>query len=283
MRFDRDDSEMNRRELSHQPVRLSDPMPGGNISLQLGKIASLYPTPSAATIIPGGSYALVNLWGQAGTTAILTPNGNGSLGTWGIGGGFPFGSPADFSAIADPPEYANDGLTSLIKTQGAIDAAFFSLTDVPANFGTALTVLIQIRSLRYAGVIPTNLHLAGVQLFQSDETTPLTDFAPITDSFDFFNYAVRPTITGATDATAWNGAKLKIVTDSGVGGEVWVSSARVKLQYAMTGTTLTAETVVDLGIPVVAFVRVAQVGVGRWAYLVKFPWGWEILESECVS
>ena len=51
-------------------------------------------------------------------------------------------------------------------------SAFFDLTDLPADFGTALAASIEVRTQGVGITTPINLY---AQLFQSDETTALSD------------------------------------------------------------------------------------------------------------
>ena len=94
----------------------------------------------------------------------------------------------------------------------SVTAAFFDVTDMPGDFGTAdaATIIVRYRGQNF-GSGSLTLH---AQLYQSDEATPLSDevlVATVTSNSSFAN-TTSVNITGivAGTKTIWDGARLRL-------------------------------------------------------------------------
>ena len=113
-------------------------------------------------------YGALNGWGSFGTAATVYPNGDGSIGDWtdetGVGT-TNLWSHVD-EAVASPTD-ADYIACSTISTASAI---FLLLEDMPSDFASmGGTIVVRFRGRHTSG------EFGPVGIFQSDETTALTD------------------------------------------------------------------------------------------------------------
>lgn len=158
----------------------------------------------------------------------VVPNGDGSVGGWAATSGTNASCVDEAWGSPDDADYTQ----ILFSASGA--SIFLLLGDMPADFGTALTVTVDIRcnhTVSKAGFI----ELDTIQLVQSDETTAITSTQTVDDTTTIANFSLTLTITGGTSKTVWDGARLKITASAGatVGG-VRVYTVRVTGTYTAT-------------------------------------------------
>lgn len=113
-----------------------------------------------------------------------------------------------YQSIDDDPDTPNDA--DWVNNQVAAASAFFDLDDMPAGFGNAESLSIEVR------VRGQNWDTGNVSLFarvyQSDETTPLTDEIELTELSADGSFAnVGGTFTGlvAGSKSIWDGARVR--------------------------------------------------------------------------
>ncbi len=137
-------------------------------------------------------------------TTIVYPNGDGTKTNW--------------SGVGDTTNlYANidEGTTSPDDNDYSLSATslseiYFLLGDMPSDFGTATGATIRCRLIEsYFSKDGGALRFDYCQLVQSNESTAITATSTITGTTLPATYAFTPTITGATDKTTWDGARLK--------------------------------------------------------------------------
>lgn len=277
-RFQQDDAEMVRRELRQQPVRLPDPIAipsrGG---IRLGIVRSAYPT-SFGYLVAGGD-CVVELLEDLPKSATLLPTGISLNTGWTAGTGA--GTPGA-ARLTESPDIPIDTTNNTNKTTVANSSVFYTLTTVPFGFDSALQAELTIRLKNDGGGA---LRFSGAQIFESDRSTPITEFTPITDSTDWQNQTVNLRLVddpAVQTAAVWNGAVLNLKTDAGVGGSVFISVARVKVWFKRASFTvgdMAEGTPVASGKFVIAHFRINSQAAGSSVWLYEFPWGWEVIKA----
>ena len=154
------------------------------------------------------------------TTTAVKPNADGTGATqYTITGGpsTRYGAINNGTASPDDTDYINN----LFSEGDPDDIAYFGFEDMPVDFDTAtgVTVKVRQRAAYYESVDDVKY-----QIFESDESTPLTDeitlecdgeeiyASTVTFRTDTLNF----TVTGATTKAAWDGAVIKVIH-----GELW--------------------------------------------------------------
>jgi hypothetical protein len=158
-------------------------------------------------------------------TTILYPNGDGTI-------------PGLVGGTAGPPYYVNvdEGTDSpndsdVILVTNSDTSFFLLLTDCPVDLGTVTACTIKVRTADSA----KGRALTKAQIFQSNESTALTAEATWTGSTTNTTYTLNPALTGATDKSSWDGARLKLTTSSASGGSAALLAAQVNLTYTEGG------------------------------------------------
>ena len=167
---------------------------------------------ATTTVFPNGDVATTH-WtdAAAGTTNLYTNVDEGTS------------SPND----ADYVTCSNSG-----------SSIWFSLGDMPADFVTPTGVTITLR-LNRTSAKGDYRHFSSVTLQSSESGIALTASAAITDTTTITTYTYSPSITGRTNKTSWNGARLAIsMASSSGGGSCRIYAAQVAITYtaASTGT-----------------------------------------------
>lgn len=111
-------------------------------------------------------------------------------------------------------------------------ALYLGLTNTNAAFHQANSAVVRIRVSKVTGKGGT-LQFSTVSIVKSDESTALTDAVSIAfATISWTTLVANLTVTGATDKTSWDGAKLKIAAPTGSGGVVSVSAIQVEVDYS---------------------------------------------------
>lgn len=154
---------------------------------------------------------------MASTTVL--PNGDGTLTAWQdqVGGTSNLYTRVD-ELVASPTDA--DYIISTLTT----NSMFLQLQDMPVDLDTVTGIVVKVRANRDSGS-----RTLTAQLFQSDETTALTN-SQVTAGLGgtITNYTLNHTVTGATTKAAWDGARLKL---TGSGTNISVYAAQVDITY----------------------------------------------------
>lgn len=148
------------------------------------------------------------------------------------------GTKTGWSGIGDTTNLwnnVNEGTVSYSDTDfntGSTTPLFHGLTDTNVNFYQANSVVVRIRLAISTGK-SDNRQFSTVQIFKSDETTALTNAVSIASGTGSFTTLVANlTVTGATDKTSWDGARIKIGAMTGTNGGGYVSAIQVEVDYS---------------------------------------------------
>lgn len=117
---------------------------------------------------------------------------------------------------------------------GSNTPLFFSIGDMPSDFSVATAVTLKIRAF-VTRVKSNDRQFSTLSLTKSDESTAITadgDISSVTATIT--NYTVSPSITGATDKTSWDGAKIKIGAPTGTSGAAVVCELQIEITYTTT-------------------------------------------------
>lgn len=187
-----------------------------------GKLPSA--TPDQEWRISSGNAYGGNALSPSGSTATIYPNGDGSIGDWTDETGV---DTTDlWSHVDEPVASANDTDYIQCATASAISNVFLLLEDMPGDFSSMnSTIVVKFRGRRLAG------EFGPVQIFQSDETTALTDTFTPTTTGTAANYTITLNVTGSTSKSAWDGARLKFATNSDASCWVQVTAIQVDITY----------------------------------------------------
>ena len=108
----------------------------------------------------------------------------------------------------------------------------YLLTDTPSDFVTATAVTIKVR-LQKLVFKSNDLQFSTCALYKSDESTAITATCDLTGTTGTITtYTFTPTITGATDKTSWDGARLKFNAPTGTTGSVFIYAVQVEVTYS---------------------------------------------------
>ena len=169
------------------------------------------------------------------TTTILV-NGDGTTTSWTNESA---GSSNLYLSIDEGTDSPND--SDYITTSTASSTATFLLEDMPVNFDTASSVNIKIRCKR-SGTKGDIFSINTVQLVESDGSTAITNTANVAETTTTATYTLSPTITGGTDKTTWDGARLKIANNGGTSGNVTIYAVQIEVTHSETGGSSYDET-----------------------------------------
>lgn len=246
------------RELSMLPVRVPQvtAMDVYQQPFQLAKVTGLNGTGTSGSLVGPGA-VMVELYGYAKSSFTLHPSGPllaNDNASWRFSGGAPWwqgfygGSPVGLTATTPNAEFLSN------------------LTPLPSNAKTIRSVEIHFGASR---ITSQPLTLAAIQIVKSDGITPLTEETS-PEIGTGASYIHRPSIIGGYAVDDWNGAKLRIVSSSGVVGRVSVYSPTVKVSYRIN--TLNEKQIEATGERLYAF-SLWTLRPGKWCYVQKFPWG----------
>lgn len=159
--------------------------------------------------------------------SILVPDGQGTVGSnWGGSGGSPLYTFANIDEGNAAPSDAD-----YVSCTADNSSIFYTLTGTDGDFVTATGVTIRFRAVNASKGTPRKF--ATCQIFASDETTALTNAMDCTGTTTSFTTLVgTPTIIGATSKSAWDGARIKITTNSGGSGTPFISMIQVEVAYS---------------------------------------------------
>lgn len=164
------------------------------------------------------------------SSATLLPNGNGTFsGTWTGTGGSPAYTYLNVDEGTDSPNDSDYAAASSANASG-----IYLLSDTPSdwNIGTACTAKI-----RCSNSIKGGLKWNTVQIFKADESTALTGTGDIsTGTTSATTISVSLSITGATDKTSWDGARVKLTTGASGTGSAAVYAIQIEMTYTATAT-----------------------------------------------
>lgn len=110
---------------------------------------------------------------------------------------------------------------------------FHGLTDTNVNFYQANSVVVRIR-VAVTALKGNNRQFSTVQIVQSDESTALTNAVSIASATGTVTTLVANlTVTGATDKTTWDAARLKIGALTGTSGAALIYAIQVEVDYSL--------------------------------------------------
>ncbi len=157
--------------------------------------------------------------------ATLLPNGDGTIVGWTSTEGTIWEAIDETIAAADTSTFVN-------SADGENDDSFFvSLTSTPENFEASNgTVSVEIRA-KNSSDHGNEIDSFIVQIFASDESTPLSAESSFIDtSVDWSNDIRVMSVTGTDDKATWDGAVIKVFLDGrGNNGYISVTALDVTL------------------------------------------------------
>jgi len=157
-------------------------------------------------------------------TSTVYPNGDGSIGAW---TNQAFSGTNLYLSVDEPIASANDADSIRASTAGTSSAVFLLLEDMPSDFDTMdAMIVLQIRCNASAGFF------GSIAFYQSDETTALTNSSVPAVTSTMTNYSLTFTLTGATDKTSWDGARLKISTDTSMSSSLVITALQIDITYS---------------------------------------------------
>ncbi len=158
-------------------------------------------------------------------TVTLYPNGDGTIP--GLVGGT--AGPPYYVNVDEGTDSPNDSDSIFVTNQNT--NFFLLLTDCPSDLGTVTACTIKVRTADSA----KGRALTKARIFQSDETTALTAEATWTGSTTITTYTLNPSLTGATDKSSWDGARLMIGSSAATGGTAALLATQVEITYTTGG------------------------------------------------
>ena len=166
----------------------------------------------------------------------VKPNADGTgASLWSITGGPSTRYGAINNGTASPDD--TDYIRNLFWEGGSDEIAFFGFENMPADFDaiTAVTAKIRQRAANSGGADDVRY-----QIFQSDESTPLTDEITLdcngTEiSTSFRTDTLSFTRTGSTTKSTWHGAVIKVIHGEASGGDdpdMYISEMQLEITYS---------------------------------------------------
>lgn len=163
------------------------------------------------------------------STATIYPTADGSIGDWTDETGV--GTTNLWSHVDEATASPTDGDYIQCSTISTISKIFLLLDNMPGDFGSmGGTIVVKFRGRH------TNGEFGPVQIFESDETTALTDTSTPSTTGSLAVYTLTLNVTGATALAAWNGARLKFATDNSALCTVEVTAIQVDITYTVSST-----------------------------------------------
>lgn len=167
-------------------------------------------------------------------TTIIVPNGDGTRGNW---VDFIAGTTNLYTNVDEGTSSPND--SDGIRCNSVGSAIYLLLQDTPADFSSMdSTITLKIRANNSSSK-GTNFTIGACRIVQSDESTALTSASAGTDqpTTTYALYTYTLSVTGATDKTSWDGARVKLVCGSGSSGFLQISAVQVEFTYTPTATS----------------------------------------------
>lgn len=156
------------------------------------------------------------------------PNGDGTITNWADQSG---GTTNIYQSIDEGVDSFNDA--DYVLTSQELITRYWLLGDMPSDFDYATVVVVKLR-LRRSALKGDALSFGSVQLFQSDESTAVTNSLTISDTTTATNYSYSMTITGTNNKTVWDGLRMGIRTSTGTSGSAYLYAAQVDITYNAT-------------------------------------------------
>lgn len=162
------------------------------------------------------------------------PNGDGTKTGWSDQSG---GTSNLYATVSEGTTSPNDS-NYIVNTDNTGKTLCLLLGDMPGDFVTATGVSISIRT-KHDTAKSGACMITAAQLVKADESTALTASATVTDTTSIVTYSFSPSITGSTDKTSWDGARLKLTMQDGglVGGLAILYAAQVTVTYSTGSAT----------------------------------------------
>ena len=159
------------------------------------------------------------------SSTTVVPNGDGTKTGWtGVGDTSNLYANVD-EGTASP----ND--TDYTGCGTGAGALYLLLQNMPVDFVTARSVIIRVRLSRLTSK-GANLDYSTVSIVKADESTALTANGTISGQTSTpTTNSVSPSITGSTDKSSWDGARLKIGAPTGSSGSLFFYAAQVEITY----------------------------------------------------
>ena len=154
------------------------------------------------------------------STTTIKPNGDGTNASWSSTEG------TLYEAIDEGIGSTDDGSTYISAT--AETSCYLELESTPGGFVDAVGVSIDLRCQRSSD--KGDAKVFRLQIFESDETTAISNEVTFTPVVGFSTVTQSLTITGTNDKTTWDAARVRIRTE-GADGEGQVSTLDVVLEY----------------------------------------------------
>ena len=160
-------------------------------------------------------------------TTTVNANADGSAGSWtNNGGGAAYLDVEDIASTDDVTTYTQETSTETSR--------FLGIDDMPGTFSDANTVDIDIRLLRSTS--KGDAKNLWVQIFESDESTAITDEVQPTIVAGWTTYNLTFSITGTNTKASWDGAVVRF-RSSGTNGALNVTAMDVNLDYNTASAT----------------------------------------------
>lgn len=160
---------------------------------------------------------------MASTT--VYPNGDGTNGGW--TNQVPSSSNL-WQSIDEGTDSPNDA--DYIQAVTNVVMAFL-LGDMPGDFSAITGITIRLR-LQRVTVKGADRQFSTCAIYQSNESSALTatcDLTGTTGTVTTFSFT--PSITGATDKTTWDAARIKFNTPTGTTGSLFCYAMQVEIDY----------------------------------------------------
>ena len=200
-------------------------------SLQFGRVGSAgtrTPTGTTSAFLRGET---LGHYYQSSGTATVYPTGDGSIGDWTDETGV--GTTNLWSHVDEAVLSPTDADYIQASTISSISAVFLLLGDMPGDFVTMGSTIV----VKFRGRNLTSGDFGPVGIYQSDETTALTDTSTPATTGTLANYTLTLNVTGATSLAAWNGARLKFATDNSAACDLEVTAVQVDVTYSATAAS----------------------------------------------
>ncbi len=163
-------------------------------------------------------------------TVTVNANGDGTQsGTWTTTDTLFY---TEIEAIASADD---DTSTVLSDTVPLNDYIYFLLDDMPTDFSVITAVDVVIRGSALIEKVSITI---TVSIEKSDESTALTDGKTMQwTGGTFSTLTVTPTITGDTDKTSWDGARVRIECTTDGDGQVELTAMDIDITYTTIGNS----------------------------------------------
>lgn len=159
-------------------------------------------------------------------TTTVYPNGDGTNGGW---LNEVSSSSNLYLSVDEGTDSPNDADYSIADSN--VTMAYL-LGNMPSDLDTvtACTVKVRLQRQTFKGA---DRQFSTCAIYQSDESTALTATCDLTSTTSTITtYTFNPSVTGATDKTSWDGARLKFNTPTGSSGGILIYAAQVEITYS---------------------------------------------------